>query len=478
MPDAWWGGSPAIRFTRWMPHVPEPTQHAFLCLDDYLEVMFGGAAGGGKSDALLLGAAQFFDVPGYAALILRRTYADLALPGAIMSRSKSWWMDSDLKWSEIDKTWTTPNGATLTFGYLQTDNDVYRYQSAEFQYIGIDESTQIEMWKLRYMLSRLRRPACPEGDPDDDTPEQAFARRLSQVPLRMRSATNPGGRAHKEYKARYVDGLPDEDDPEDTQAKADKRIFIPSKLVDNPHVDGEAYKEALMGLDARTRKQLLDGDWSVREPGAWVFDDVALEAAKEVGREMDILRSQRKIAPVGGSLQLGIDFGSHTHVIVGWEMQGGGSYFAKEVQYDGPNILKAVPKLVALIKELGYPVSAYRYDASMPGLATIFYDELCKKLGYKIPTVTPVAFGKFKRKALQHQNWLLDNTAEGKFPQIAISPTGCPKYCEQAERLYYDNPQIDAIHKEDDHGPDAGFSFLAPDAHKRDKRTKEKLARA
>lgn len=472
--DAWWAGSPAIRFTRWMPHVPEPTQHAFLWLD-CLEGMFGGAAGGGKSDTLLMAAAQYFDVPGYAALILRRTYADLALPGAIMSRSKEWWMGSDLDWNDTEKTWTSPNGATLTFGYLQYENDVYRYQSAEFQFIGIDESTQIEMWKLRYLLSRLRRPSTPPGDPANDTPEQAKARRLSKVPLRMRSATNPGGRAHKDYKLRYVDRLPDPEDPEDTPEKALARVFIPSKLDDNPHVDREAYKQALAGLDPRTRKQLLDGDWSVREPGAWVYDDAQIAVAKDLGRDMDALRRVNEIAPVGGQLHIAADFGTHTHILILWPLEGGGWYVVKEVAYDGYDITKAVGPVVAALKAVGFRAVRFAFDGSMPGLATIFRDELMKELGYKVSYLA-VPFNKFKRTTVQHINWLLDRTENEQYPRLAISPVGAPRLIEQMERLFYDDAETDRIHKEDDHGPDALIAGLAEDARKRDQRVKEKTA--
>lgn len=466
MPDAWWAGDPAIRFTRWMPHVPEPPQHAYLWLN-CLEAMFGGAAGGGKSDTLLMAAAQYFDVPGYAALILRRTYADLALPGAIMARSKEWWMESDLHWNDTTKTWTAPSGATLTFGYLQSDNDVYRYQSAEFQFIGIDESTQIEMWKLRYLLSRLRRPAAPDHPAEEDTIEEAKARLLSQVPLRMRSATNPGGRAHKEFKLRYVDRLPDPEDPEDTQAKADLRIFIPSKLADNPHVDREAYKEALAGLDPRTRKQLLDGDWSVREPGSWVYDDAQIAVAKELGSHMDRLRAESKIAPVGGLLYIGADFGTHTHILIGWPMEGGGWYIAKEIVYDGYHVHKAIDPTAAKVNALGFQVADFRYDASMPGLATVVFDGLKEKLAQKLKWLA-IPFSKYKRVSVEHINWLLDNTANDRYPQIAISPTGCPKLLEQMERLQYADDESDRILKEDDHGPDALIALVAPDAAKRD----------
>src|SRR4051812_27808590 len=67
------------------PHDPSenPKQAAFLVCPN-LEAFYGGAAGGGKSDALLAGGLEYVDVPGYAAILFRRTYADLALPGALM----------------------------------------------------------------------------------------------------------------------------------------------------------------------------------------------------------------------------------------------------------------------------------------------------------------------------------------------------------------------------------------------------------
>ena len=116
-----------IRLSRYLPHVPTAPQAYFMGLRER-EAMYGGAAGGGKSDALLMDASQFVDVPGYAALILRRSYKDLALPGAIMDRALSWWRPfSQIKWDAGEKTFTFPSGATITFGYLATANDRYRY---------------------------------------------------------------------------------------------------------------------------------------------------------------------------------------------------------------------------------------------------------------------------------------------------------------------------------------------------------------
>ena len=87
---------PGVVGNRYIPHWPHPPQARFLGMHigrgrRVFEALFGGSAGGGKSDALLMGAAQFVHVPGFAALILRRTFQDLSLPGAIMDRAISWW---------------------------------------------------------------------------------------------------------------------------------------------------------------------------------------------------------------------------------------------------------------------------------------------------------------------------------------------------------------------------------------------------
>lgn len=168
------------------PHRPTDKQalalvaHRFMPQHEPAEVFYGGAAGGGKSDWLLMAALEHVDVPGYAGLLLRRTFQDLALPGAIMARSREW-LTGKAHWNEQRHKWTFPTDASVTFGYLRHEDDVYQYQSAEFQFIGFDELTQFTEWQYRYMRSRCRRPA--EGI-------------LAGGPLRVYSASNPGGIGH------------------------------------------------------------------------------------------------------------------------------------------------------------------------------------------------------------------------------------------------------------------------------------------
>jgi phage terminase large subunit-like protein len=227
--------SPDGNLVQFCPHIPHPKQQQFLDLD-VKEAFYGGAAGGGKSDALLMAALQYVHVPNYSALILRRTFADLALPGAIMDRSHDW-LQGKAKWNGDLKKWTFPSGASISFGYLETEKDKYRYQGAELQFIGFDELTQFVETQYLYLFSRLRRLK------DVD------------IPLRMRAASNPGGEGHDWVKGRFIEGASYE------------RVFIPAGIADNPSLDEEAYRESLAELDPVTRAQLESGDWDVLPQG-------------------------------------------------------------------------------------------------------------------------------------------------------------------------------------------------------------------
>jgi phage terminase large subunit-like protein len=223
---------------RHSPLTPKRNQKQvdFLMECDCPEVMYGGAAGGGKSEALLMAALQFVEVPGYAAILFRKTYADLALPGALMDRSHAVLEGTAARWNGQEKVWTFPSGATLSFGYLDTENDRYRYQSSEFQYIGFDELTQFKERDYRYLFSRLRRTVD------------------NQVPLRMRSGSNPGGAGHLWVKKRFL--------KESAEGAAGNRKFVGARIEDNPYIDIATYERSLEQLDSQTRKQLRSGDWT------------------------------------------------------------------------------------------------------------------------------------------------------------------------------------------------------------------------
>jgi predicted phage terminase large subunit-like protein len=238
------------KLTKYIPHEPTVKQTAFLLLP-HREAFYGGAAGGGKSDALLMAALQYVDVPGYAALLLRRTYSDLTLPGSLMDRANTWLRGTDATWNDREKTWTFPSGAKITFGYLAKETDKYRYKSAEFQFVGFDELTQFTQTMYLYLITRLRRL------------------KGATVPLRLRSASNPGDIGHEWVRQRFVDYRPHIIPGSKSEVIfRTVRPFIKARLPDNPHLDAEEYRENFSEVDPVTREQLLSGDWEVHTTGS------------------------------------------------------------------------------------------------------------------------------------------------------------------------------------------------------------------
>lgn len=243
--------------SKWCPQVPHEKQQVFLSLNN-LEAFFGGSAGPGKSSALLMDSLKYVDVPNYSALLLRKTYADLAKPGALMDRAQEWLRNTGARWRDKDKQWKFPSGATLSFGYLENENDKFQYLSTEYQFIGFDELTQFSESSYTYLFSRLRRLAS------------------SDVPLRVRSASNPGGLGARWVHKRFIpEGftLADAEEAkvywkeEEVDGVMQRRAFVPATLNDNRFIDQESYIDSLMQLDPVTREQLLRGDWRITDRG-------------------------------------------------------------------------------------------------------------------------------------------------------------------------------------------------------------------
>jgi len=227
---------------RFIPHTPFWQQAHFLANTDE-EGFYGGQAGGGKSDALLMAGLMYCDyLPvdndqvDYAGLILRRTLDDLEMPNAILDRAKQWLLPFEDKglvhYKDIKKKFTFYNGATLTFRYLAHNNDLNKYQGAELQFIGFDELTQFPENQYLYLHSRLRKT--------EDNP----------IPLRMRGASNPGGVGHDWVKKRFISA--------DSECS-----YVPSAYTDNPYLNHEEYGKQLDKLDELTRQQLKYGNWDI-----------------------------------------------------------------------------------------------------------------------------------------------------------------------------------------------------------------------
>lgn len=270
----------APKLTDWIPHTPTAKQLAFLMLPQK-EAFYGGAAGGGKSDALLMAALQYVDVPGYAAMILRKTLADLKMPGALIDRAHSWLGGTDARWMPGEHAYYFPTihpitgepaePAKLVFGYIGESSAYLRYQGIELQYCAYDELTQHNEGDFTYLFSRLRKNICSVHPETDQQGNPAYyddcqlCQQQKNLPVRMRAASNPGGPGHEWVKKRYKI-------QKDKKVPADKarfigtdpkRPYIPAFIRDNPFIAQKEYEEGLQELDDVTKGQLLAGNWDV-----------------------------------------------------------------------------------------------------------------------------------------------------------------------------------------------------------------------
>lgn len=210
------------------PAVATPRQREFLELR-CRESFYGGAAGGGKSTALLMGALQYAYLPGFSALILRRDIRRLRLSGGLIPKSHEWLLGRGAKWNDQRTMWTFPHQppATITFGYLLSPLDRFRYGSSEYQYVAFDELTEFDEEDYVFLFSRLR------------------STRDKSAPLRICGAGNPGGPGHLWVKNRFVD--------RGRCSAANEPAFVFARIADNPHLDAQEYRQSLLNLPPVTR---------------------------------------------------------------------------------------------------------------------------------------------------------------------------------------------------------------------------------
>ena len=268
----------------WWPHVPTPRQAAFL-LYQGSEALYGGAAGGGKTDAALMAASQYICVPGYNAIIFRQTYGQLAQDDGLIERSHEWWAGTGATYNAGAHRWTFPSGASVTFGSLQYEKDKHKYQGAAYHFVYFDELTNFPTsGAFTYLFSRLRRKDA-EGGNLAACPHCGLTQ--GDIPLRMRAGTNPGGVGGSWVFDRFV--APWRDMLAGKREPNPDRVFIPSLLKDNPYLDYDAYLQSLQQLDPVERAQLLEGDWDVRARGA-MFDRFLMPIVDDWPREAKVVR--------------------------------------------------------------------------------------------------------------------------------------------------------------------------------------------
>jgi hypothetical protein len=226
----------------------EGPQEDFLAASE-TDVLYGGAAGGGKSYAMLVDPLRYAHRPAHRGLIIRRSMPELR---ELIDKSRELYPKAfpGCKYKEVEKLWNFPSGAKIEFGFLERDADVYRYQGQAYSWIGFDEITHLPTeFAWNYLASRLRTTD-------------------SEIVPYMRCTANPGGVGATWVKKRYIDPAPSYESF--TGHDGLSRKFIPARLQDNPFLahDGR-YEKMLQALPPTQRQQLLDGNWDVSEGAAF-----------------------------------------------------------------------------------------------------------------------------------------------------------------------------------------------------------------
>lgn len=233
---------------------PSERQSAFIEIPDSIdEALYGGQAGGGKTDCLLnLPIARvtpdgksWIQHPRFKGIIFRRTFPELEREIIARSIAQKLYSSFGCKYNRDRKRWEHRDGGILAFGHAQYKDDIKSYDSDEYNYIGFDELTTFDEYQYLYMLSRNRTST-------------------KELPSIMRAGTNPGGVGNTWVRERFVD--PERDGNKiilDKRTKT-KRIFIPARLEDNPYIiDPTGYKAKLENMPEKERQAKLHGDWYV-----------------------------------------------------------------------------------------------------------------------------------------------------------------------------------------------------------------------
>lgn len=285
---------------------PQPKQQLFMSRPEY-EALYGGAAGGGKSDALVIEALRQVEIPHYKALILRKTFPQL---NELIDKSLRYYPGAypKAKYNSSNHTWTFPSGAKIIFGSMQHSNDKYQYQGQAYDFVAFDELTHFTYDEYSYLFSRNR----PNGP---------------GTRVYIRATANPGGIGHGWVKDRFITPakpmtpIPQVvrwTEPNGMVKEIEsQRIFVPSSVFDNPELlkNDPMYISRLASMPEAERNALLYGDWN--SYSGQVFTEFKDDSEHYTDRRWTHVIQPFEI-PEDWRIYRGFDWGYSKPFSVGW----------------------------------------------------------------------------------------------------------------------------------------------------------------
>lgn len=216
------------------------------------EMLYGGALGGGKSELGLAipivrrtkdNSCQLYEHPFFRGIIFRRTFPQLEK--SLIPRAKYWYENIlGAKYNETKKSFTFPSGAVVYLAHMERQDDVKKYDTDEYHYVFIDQAEEFTEFQLRYISSRIRTT-------------------IPELPTLYVLSANPGGISHTYLRDRFVKPYPNGNVIIKDKKTGLKRIFVPAKLQDNPHIykDDPDYINRLQMLPEKEREAKISGNW-------------------------------------------------------------------------------------------------------------------------------------------------------------------------------------------------------------------------
>lgn len=285
---------------------PQKKQQLFLARPEY-ECLYGGAAGGGKSDALLVEALRQVHIPYYKAIIFRKTYPQLS---ALIDRSRVLYHAAfpTAVYHATERCWQFESGAKIYFGSMHTPADKINYQGKQYDFIAFDELTHFTFEEYSYMFSRNR----PGG---------------KGTRVYLRATANPGGIGHSWVKERFITAAPPMTPIREEVniaapdgkiiTKIRDRIFVPSTVFDNKILleNNPGYLASLAMLPEADRSALLYGNWDSFD--GQVFTEWCNDPAHYNDRRFTHVIEPFRI-PADWPVYRGFDFGYTRPFSVGW----------------------------------------------------------------------------------------------------------------------------------------------------------------